>query len=150
MNEDVGERCCGVPDVGGLVEQTEQLSDALVQYSGIVIGVGLAVLVELLLPGIDGSLIGFIIDDKQRHSRHVWASLVARVRRKADPFEQVLEHTPVLLDHEEERMSPWIDSKILGYVASEIAVVRPSRYRVGLRGRVDHSDADRDDTADGP
>ena len=66
VDEDVGEGCGRVADVGLLGEGVEDLADPAVDGLGLVVLVGLAIGADVLFAGVDRGVIGLVVDQQKR------------------------------------------------------------------------------------
>ena len=74
MDEYVGKGSRCISHIGGTGEGMENAPDHSVDGLGLVVGHRAAVIIEELLPCVDGCIVGFVVDDQQRKFCHKFAA----------------------------------------------------------------------------
>ena len=106
VDEDVCERRSRVANVGALLEPVEEPSDQSVDRGWIEVWIGAAILVVGDVPGVDRRVIGFVVNDEERHignnkPARFGMTLLLYERR---PLDQISENRGILLDDQQYRI----------------------------------------------
>jgi len=103
----------------------ENLPDTAVDGLRLVLVIHSAVLVDDLVPCVDGGMVGLVVDQKQRKTRdeRTPVSVLGIGDVVANPFEQAFEYRLVLLDDEQPRPLLGGDGEMLRDLGVEVPVV---------------------------
>src|SRR5437588_5520346 len=140
-NEYIGERGCGIPDVGALLEGVQKLPDQAVDRSDLLLVLELAGLIDLELFGVHRGMVRLIVKHQHRKvlddapARPIYPSHV-----RLNPLEEVVQYRPVLLDNEDHGVAADIHRGRLGLRPVEVTVASAGREGVGCQRTVTNSE----------
>ena len=116
-DEDVRERRGRIGDVSPLVEQAQQVTDGLVDRSGVMLGIALP-LALLRAPRVDRGVVRFIVNEQQGKA----PDGSGRVAEMVQPCREVFQDPLVLLGDDEDPDVVDIDRRALELAGGEVLV----------------------------